>query len=39
MTIEELEKLLSNNEDTWLDWKRDFPPGLLKDSKDPEWKK
>jgi predicted HTH transcriptional regulator len=39
MTREELEKLLSNNEDTWLDWKRDFPPELLKNSKDPEWGK
>ena len=39
MTREEFEELLIYPEDTCLDWKRDFPPGLLKDSKDPEWKK
>jgi hypothetical protein len=39
MTREEFEELLKYPEDVWLDWKKDFPVGLLKNSSNPEWKK
>jgi len=40
MTREDFEKLLVHPEDTWIDWKRDFPKGLLQTRRgdDPkEW--
>lgn len=37
MKKEEFEELLNHGECTWLDWKRDFPIGLLKGKKAAEW--
>lgn len=37
MTREELETLLAEGESTHLDWKRDFPQGLLGEYKLPAW--
>ena len=33
----QLEQLLQNGEDTWLDWKRDFPKELLGGNKNQDW--
>jgi len=33
----DLQALLALPESESLDWKRDFPPGLLKNSSDPKW--
>ncbi len=37
MQDEEFKSLLTHAENDWLDWKRDFPPGLLEGSKAPGW--
>jgi len=34
---QKFEELLNNSEDTWLDWKADFPSQLLQTAKSPEW--
>ena len=39
MKEHEFKELLRESESTWLDWKRDFPPGLVKGSGGPEWEK
>lgn len=39
MTNEEFKQLLSHEEDTWLDWKEDFPNELLLDKSQENWKK
>lgn len=39
MKEHEFKELLKESESTWLDWKKDFPPGLVKGSGDPEWEK
>ena len=39
MTTEEFAALLDFGEDTWLDWKRDFPDELLKGKSTPGWEK
>jgi hypothetical protein len=36
---EEFEQLLTHSEDTWLDWKRDFPKGLILGPRGSEWEK
>ncbi|MEW6355598.1 MAG: ATP-binding protein [Planctomycetota bacterium] len=37
MTETEFRKFLAHGESTWLDWKADFPRGLLDSRKDPDW--
>jgi hypothetical protein len=37
MTEDDLLKLLSHPESTWLDWKQSFPSGLAGGKKDPKW--
>lgn len=37
MKIEEFKVILNDNESVWLDWKRDFPQGLLGSRKDQTW--
>ncbi len=39
MTKEEIQALLAETESTYLDWKQDFPPGLLGGKNDPNWDK
>ncbi|HOF88066.1 MAG TPA: ATP-binding protein [Armatimonadota bacterium] len=39
MNTDQFTELLGHGEDTWLDWKRDFPAGLLAGSKNPDWDK
>jgi hypothetical protein len=39
MTKEELEKLCASGEASWLDWKADFPPSLLKGKSDSDSEK
>ncbi len=34
-----LRDLLKYGESTWLDWKADFPDGLIWKAKDPQWEK
>ena len=37
MNKAEFEEILYENEDFWLDWKVDFPQGLLLPSGNPKW--
>jgi hypothetical protein len=37
MTREELTRLLNRGESDWLEWKRDFPDGLLQRGPEHEW--
>jgi hypothetical protein len=37
MTPIDLEDLLTYGESTWLDWKKEYPNGLLGGKKDPNW--
>jgi hypothetical protein len=32
-----ISELLQSGEQTWLDWKKAFPPGLLGGAKNPQW--
>jgi hypothetical protein len=37
MDRSEFSDRLNQGEDTWLDWKRDFPRGLLGGQSHPDW--
>jgi hypothetical protein len=39
MLAAEFDALLENAETSWLDWKRDYPAGLLGGRKDPAWQR
>lgn len=39
MRRDEFQKLLQNSESSFLDWKADFPAGLIKGSRHPDWEK
>ncbi|MBI3920919.1 MAG: ATP-binding protein [Armatimonadetes bacterium] len=39
MNKQSLLELLKYPESTWLDWKADFPDGLIRGAKDPQWEK